>query len=629
MDRIKELEEKITTASNAYYNGSQIIDDDEYDASVYELSCLDPKNILLVKVGSEPTTEWIKEKHLTPLGSLNKVNTEQEIKDWILDKLNGQSVLVSEKMDGLSVGLQYLNSKLIKGPLRGNAYEGENIYSNLIKMNGIVTHIPNFTGTIRAEIVLTKTNHKKYFPEYSNPRNSASGLCRKLDSIGCEYLTIYAHQIITDDDLFSTEYDQFEFLKKNGFTTPNYKVCNTTEEVCSMYREYQSSIRDTLDYEIDGLVVTCNDLTIQQSMGEADLRPKGKMALKFANQLVPAKIKDITWAIGNSGRITPICWFEPVNLLGSVVQKASVYNVANINKLGLDIGAEVLICKANEIIPKVERLIKGTGSIAKPPITCPECGAILEETGENLQCPNVDFCPAQIKGRLINWVTTLDIKEWGPALIDQLVDNDIVNDISDLYSLDIETLSSVERMGAKSAKKCIDLLNANKVLTLDVFIGALSISLIGKSSIKLLVDRGIDTLDKLLDCSVERLENIPGFGPVRAQSLYDGLQKKGTLIMDLLDAGITIKEKVEGVLSGKSFCFTGSQPIKRQILENIVVEKGGIVKNTCGKGTSYLVIADVNSTTSKAVSAKKLGVSLISGEDFLKMAGIDINDYID
>jgi len=613
-----ELEKKIKLAQDSYYNNSSIMEDDEYDALIYELTCLDPNNQLIIKIGAEPTDEWKKVKHLIDLGSLNKVNLPSEMTDWIGKTLQNRDVVVVEKLDGLSIGCQYQNGKLVVAALRGNGYEGENILSNVLKMKGCVKSVPNFTGTIRGEIVLTKSDHEQFFKDYSNPRNAASGLCRRLDGDGCEHLTLMFYQAAGEEE-FTTDFEMLKFLTTNKFITPKYTLCTSAIKVNEIWQEYQDKTRQELEYEIDGLVVSCNDFAFQQSLGTTNLRPKGKMGFKFANQFVKTTVKEIKWACGNSGRITPVCWVEPVLLLGSTVEKASVYNIDYIKKLGLDVGAEVLICKAGEIIPRIEQVVKGTGTTAKVPTNCPSCGTEAQMDGKHLICPNETSCPARTLGRIQNWVNELNLLEWGESLLSKLVETGKATTVADLYTLTVDNLASIDRMGKKSAQKCYDILHSHNEVSLEVFLGGLSIPMIGQSTIKAIMSTGCDTLEKISKMDTVALEKVPGVGPTKAESLEKGLKNNQQLISELLANGIKIKEKIMGNLSDKSFVFTGKMLNKRAELEEMVVSAGGTTKSSVTKGVTYLVIADPESMSSKAVSARKLGTQLISEEDFLEM----------
>lgn len=619
MDKIKDLEKQIFDAQQAYYNGSEIISDDEYDALVYELSTLDPSNAILSIVGADPVNSWVKEKHLVTLGSLNKVNFPNEMEAWININLKKQPVLVVEKLDGLSLGLQYENGQLKKACLRGSGLEGENILVNVLKMKNVVKSMnSDFSGTIRGEIMLTKSDHLKHFPEYSNPRNAASGLCRRFDGVGSQHLSLLVYDIIGDVD-FDTEEDKFKFLSNHGFTLPNFKFCKKASQVNDLWKEYQDKTRASLDYEIDGLVVYCNSIEVQHAMDDGSTNPKYKMAFKFANQFVKSTVTKIEWLVGNSGRITPRCWFEPVNLLGSTIEKASVYNIAYIDKLGLGVGSEILVCKANEIIPRVEKVVKSSGSIEKIPTNCPHCDSVLKMVGENLQCLNSENCFGQITGRIENWVKELNILELGVGLINKLVESGLVKDVSDLYKLDVDDIANLDRMGEKSAQNVFDSLWKNNPVALELFIGGLSISMIGSSTIKLLIEAGYDSLDKIMALDVDQIEAVKGIGPIKAETLVSGLKHYKPVIDKLLDNGLEVKEKIVGKLTGCKIAITGSTKNKRAVLEKFIIDNGGENKSSVSKSCTHLVIADVNSSSSKAIAARKLDIKLLDEESLLNM----------
>lgn len=253
------------------------------------------------------------------------------------------------------------------------------------------------------------------------------------------------------------------------------------------------------------------------------------------------------------------------------------------------------------------------------PLNCPSCNYTTTFSGEYLICPNTADCPAQVVGRVKNWIKDLNLLEWGDTLVERLVDSGKVRDISDLYLLTEEDLASIDRMGEKSAKKCFDILWKDSEVTLDVFLGALSIPMIGSTTIKTIMNAGCDTLEKFGILKASNFEEVPGVGPTKAKSLADGLVANQALILRLLQNGLKIKEKIEGALTGKSVCFTGTMKNKRPVLEKMVAEAGGDVKSSVGKGLTYLVIADTSSTSSKAVNARKFGTTLISEEEFLDL----------
>jgi len=620
MNRIQELASKINQARLDYYNHQPTVSDRIFDAWVDELKTLDPQNKAVTAIGAPiAPSEWKKAKHQIPMGSLDKVNLPAELTAWVDTLPTNGKLLITEKLDGLSIEVIYENGKLIQGITRGNGIEGEDITVNVTKMSGVPSQLKDkFTGSLRGEIIMKKSVHQKHFSDKANPRNAASGVAKRLDGIGVEHLNIFFYQALGDIE-FQAEQQQFAWLVDQGLTTPLWCLVKTADEVNKFWRDYQDTKRDKLDYDIDGLVIRLDNLDDQAALGDKDLRPKGAKAFKFDNETRESVIRDITWQVGNSGRITPVATVDPVVLVGATVTRASIYNMSYIEELGLDIGATVLVARANDVIPKIEELIKGTGTIAVPPKNCPECGAHTIMNGENLQCTNSENCPAQIIGRIKNWVSELNLLEWGDTLIEKLVKSGKVNDVADIYKLSIDDLANLDRMGEKSAKKCYEILWANAEIPLETFLGALSITMIGASTIKLIMNEGCDTLEKFGQLKAEHFEKVPGVGPTKAKFLADGLLDNQVLILDILDAGVKIKDKVVGKLTNKSVCFTGTMQTKRAILEKMVQDAGGDVKSSVGKGLTYLVIADTNSTSSKAVSARKYGTKLISEDEFLDL----------
>lgn len=621
-NRISELANKITQARIDYYNNQPTVSDKVFDAWCDELRTLDANHIALTAVGAPVTqSEWKKAKHQIPMGSLNKVNTPIEMTDWASDKVEDgkKQLFVTEKLDGLSIELVYESGKLIQAITRGDGTIGEDITVNVAKMAGVNTDLKtDFNGSLRGEIIMLKSIHQKFFSDKANPRNAASGVSKRLDAVGVDKLNILFYQVLGDVD-FKNEVEQFKWLSKHHIGVPNYWTFDKIDEVNKHWRDYQDIDRDKLDYDIDGLVIRINDMAKQMSWGDKDLRPLGAMAFKFDNESRESVIRGITWQVGNSGRLTPVATVDPVTLVGATVTRASLYNIAYIEELGLDIGAVVLVARANDVIPRIEELVKGTKSVAKAPTHCPECGAKTRMEGENLLCINSQGCRSQIIGRIKNWVKELNLLEWGDTLLEKLVDAKLVRTVSDLYKLTVQDLTSLDRMGDKSAQKCYDILWANKEVSLEVFLGGLSIPMIGQSTIKSIMNAGCDTLEKFGQLGAAEFEQVPGVGPTKAQSLASGLEDNQQIIIDLIDNGVEIKEKIFGTLTGFSVCFTGAMKNKRPLLEKMAADAGAEIKGSVGKGLTYLVIADPSSTTSKAQAARKFGTKLISEEEFLGM----------
>lgn len=620
VNRIKELENKIFQARNDYYNGNATVSDKVYDAWVDELRTLDPSNKAVTAIGAPIVpSEWSKAKHQIPMGSLDKVNLPPEMTKWAADMAGKESLFVTEKLDGLSIEVIYEHGSLVQAITRGDGETGEDITVNVAKMGGVHSHLKHmFTGSLRGEIIMFKSVHKQHFADKANPRNAASGTSKRLDGVGVDKLNILFYQVLGDVD-FKTEEAQYKWLVKQGLDTPNFWLFKNATEVNNHWRTYQDKDRDKLDYDIDGLVIRINDMEKQIALGEKDLRPKGAIAFKFDNEARESVLRDIIWQVGNSGRLTPVATVDPVVLVGATVTRASLYNLSYIEELGLDIGATVLVARANDVIPRIEEVIKGTKSVAKPPKHCPECGGAVRMDGENLVCTNTEHCRAQIIGRIKNWIKELNLLEWGDTLVEKLVDAKKVKNVSDLYKLEVDDIANLDRLGEKTAKKVLEILWANKKVGLEVFLGALSIPMIGQSTIKAIMNAGCDDLTKFGQLGATEFEQVPGVGPTKAKFLADGLKHNQKLILALLTNGVEIKAKVVGTMTGKSVCFTGSMKTKRPVLEKMAAEAGADVKGSVGKGLTYLVIADPSSTSSKAQAARKLGTSLISEEDFFDL----------
>jgi len=626
-NRIQELAQLVADARQNYYNSQPTVTDEVYDAWVDELAELQEAHPAVTAVGAPPVSSWPKVSHGIPMGSLNKVNTVDEMTVWCQKVGRKSSVyeplFVTEKLDGLSIHTRYENGKLVQALTRGDGTIGEDITPNVLKMRGVLQKLPEkFTGSLRGEIVLHKED-MIFFPGKTSTRNTASGTSKRFDGDGCEYLTVYFYRISDGLD-FLTEEAAFQKLIAWGLKVPKWYVTAMapgTKTPQDIWIDYQQTVRDTLPYEIDGLVVSLNDLAYQQSLGEQDSRPHGAVAYKFAPVAREAIIERIDWQVGTTGRITPVAVFSPIRLFGAVVTNASVYNVRNIRSMGLDAGARILVARSGDVIPKVVSLVCGTGTVAQPPDICPSCASDLTMEGEYLVCQNKLGCKAQLVGTIWHWLVELGILEWGQTTIEKLVEAGLISGLPDLYYLNATSLVNIGGLGPKIAKNLLSNLQAATLVPLDRFFGALSIPLCGTSTFRAVVSAGFDTVGKIVGAIYDDLLIVPGLGPARARAIVAWMASGGSaLVKSLQDAGIEIELPVQGKLTGKSFCFTGSMKHKRAELEKMVASRGGVVKTSVTAGLTYLVIADPNSTSSKAQAARKNKTICISEEDFLKIA---------
>jgi DNA ligase (NAD+) len=646
---IQELVEQLQQARDAYYNGDPLLSDAEYDALEDELRELDPGNALLKQVGAKTVaTKWQKVKHAAPMGSLLKVQTQDEFDKWAADlsdkaaagKRSGDvddsrcNLVVSEKLDGISISLKYEHGSLVQAITRGDGVVGEDITRNVLLMEGTVKKARDFTGFIRGEIVLKKTTHRKHLSEYKNPRNAASGIAkRESDAEPCKHLTVVCYQMLSEHHAITRKTTEFKLLQTLGFVTPGWESVegDADRSVATVYDEYVETRREALDYDIDGLVVECDNLSIMEYLGEHDGRPKGARAFKFPHEEQPTRLREIVWQVGNSGRVTPVAYFDSVQLAGASVAQASLHNLDNLARIAsscpqglLGLGDKILVSRRNDVIPFVEKVMAASSNARfSIPADCPSCGTELKRSagqrnsgspGAYLMCPNGMRCPAQQSGSIKRWVKKLDIKDWGDAMIDALCDSGMVKSLADIYSLDETALAALtmsgKRVGDSTAKRVMANLRAKTKMSLADFVGALGIDLWGQSMCQILVDAGFDTIEKMEDATVAEIAAVERVGDTKAVAFVEGFRRCRKVIDELLAAGVETKKPiVGGKLDGVSFCFTG---VRDKTLESDIKDAGGSIKGSVGKGLTYLVAKDPNAGSAKLQKARDQGTKVIS-----------------
>lgn len=626
--RVRELEALIRHHQELYYNGEPEISDEEFDALWDELASIDPENALLASVGADRSERWPKYRHRMTMGSLSKAADPGSFLAWAA-KMSFGLYLVQYKLDGASMELQYDEGRFVRGVTRGDGEIGDDITQNVVRMNGVPRELPEpFTGAVRGEVLMSRTTHAEKYADKANCRNAANGLMKRKDGKGAEDLDIICYDalgFVSSGPPFSTEREKIAWLERMGFHVVPTTECKSPEEVVA-YRAKIMDLRASLPYDIDGLVVKGDRIDPEDAN---KLRPELQIAFKFSPEEAVTTLVGVEWSESGTS-VTPIGLVEPVRLAGTTVQRANLANPGMIRAMDLRLRSKVVITKRGEIIPKIESLVENPPDAAPIaiPTQCSLCGAPLVDEDTRLYCPN-PACPGKAYHRLEKWLSVIDIKDIGSALLRRLFDAGRVVRIPDLYSLTVEDLLSFERMGDKSAQKIIRNIRAQREVSLAQFVAGFDIEGIGVLMAEKLVAAGYDTLDKLLLASWSDFEHIDGFAEITAKALYQGLRLVEADMRELVDKGcvrirppMTAASEEKSPVAGKNFCFTGElATMKRAEAEKLVRDAGGFVRSSVTKDLDYLVTNDPTSGSEKNRRAQELSISIIDEAQFLAMLG--------
>lgn len=635
--RIHELETLIKKHQDLYYNTEPELSDAEFDRLWDELRVLDPQNALLARVGEDHTDGFPKAEHIIPMGSQEKAADPESFQRWA-EKMSFSDFLVQYKLDGASMELQYEKGRLVRAVTRGDGVIGDDITANVKKMRGVLLELSGdagpagkapFSGGIRGEVLMTKETLRRFYSDKKNCRNAANGLMKRKDGSGSEHLEIICYDAATgtvgkpfsEIAPFQTETEKLSWLKSQGFLSVPTVQCRSVREVIE-YRAHIMDIRDTIPYDIDGLVIK-ND-TIDTS-DLARVRPEKQIAFKFSLEEAVTTLRSVEWS-ESGATYTPIALIDPVHLAGTTVKRANLCNPRMIADMNLNIGSRVLVTKRGEIIPKIEALVENpvSGVPIEQPSQCSCCGTPLCDEGTRLYCPN-PACPKLIHHRIEKWLNTLEVRDFGTMLLKRLFDSRRIRSISDLYTLTASELASFERMGQRSAEKVYRALHAKRDIPLSVFIAGFDIEGVGQTMAEKLVESGFNTIEKLLAASEEDFARIYQFGKVLAHTLTTSLHEVKDEMLYLTNSGLIhilppVTAQNNLPLTGKSFCFTGELiSMKRKDAEEMVQKKGGTIKSSVTKGLSYLVTNTPNSGSSKNKKAQELGTAIISEKEFLPL----------
>lgn len=635
--RIGELEKLIVRYQKSYYDGESEISDAEFDKLWDELKALDPSNPVLQKIGAD-SGNFEKARHVMPMGSQEKAATPEQFLEWAQKHVYPE-YLVEYKLDGASLELQYEKGILIRAVTRGDGTIGDDITDNAKKMQGVQASLYidgkklDFTGGIRGEVIMTHEVHQKYFSDKANCRNAANGLMKRKEAKGTEHLKLITYDALSSEGSqpFSDEEEKMKWLTKLGFFTSPLFICKNAQEVID-YRAHVMEIRKSLEYDIDGLVIKERVINFEDARRN---RPDHQIAFKFSLEEAISIVREVEWSESGS-TYTPVAIFDPVELAGTTVQRASLANPDTLRNLGVMIGSHVVVVKRGEIIPKIERVVHEEDESACKPIEfpkrCNSCGTELKDSGSRLYCPNKD-CKKRILHRIFKWIECIDIRDFGEALVNALFNDGVIKSVSDIYSLTVEKLvpyfvneESQEKVnkGEKvslGAQKVFNSIQSHRSVRLASFIAGFDIEGIGETMVDKLVESGFNSLDKILGASAEDFAGVYMFADITAATLKEGLVENEKEMRYLSDNGIIKIESIEeGKLTGLSFCFTGElNSMKRQDAQELVKKNGGSVKTSVTKDLTYLVTNDTSSGSSKNVKAQKLGISIIDEKQFLAL----------
>lgn len=630
--RINELVSLIKRYQTSYYNGEGEISDAEFDALWDELKNLDPENEILKKIGTD-SGNFAKLRHVMPMGSQEKAANPEQFLGWASKHVYDE-YFVEFKLDGASLELQYEHGKLVHAVTRGDGTIGDDITVNAKKMNGVAAalfdlagNLIDYSGGIRGEVIMTHDVHKEKFSDKANCRNAANGLMKRKDGEGCEYLKLIVYDAFSPsgNQPFNDEESKVNWLKSCGFNTVPLKICKSPQEVIE-YRSHVMDIRNQLEYDIDGLVIKERQINFQDA---SRARPDRQIAFKFSLEEAVTILRCVDWSV-NGGTYTPVAIFDEVELNGTKVQRASLANPDTMKALGVKIGCKVVVVKRGEIIPKIESVIHEDALCESPvvfPDKCECCGSKLIDNGSRLYCPNKK-CSKRILHQLLKWVQVADIRDLGETLVTQLFEKGKVQSISDLYKLSAEDLTpfflNEESLAAEKkslgAEKVAASIQNHRKMSLAVFVAGFDIEGIGETTVEKLVAAGFNTLNALLNMTVEQASAVYGFAEILAKTAVDGLNENALEMRFLAENFVEIVQDSAGKLVGKSFCFTGElHSMKRNDAEALVKANGGTCKSSVTKDLSYLVTNDVSSGSSKNQKAVKFGIPVINEEQFLKM----------
>ena len=645
--KMKELGEKLREASRAYYQEDrEIMSNVEYDALYDTLSALEKETGIVladsptVNVGYEAVEQLPKEEHERPMLSLDKTKEREALREFIGE----HPTLLSWKLDGLTIVLTYENGELIKAVTRGNGIVGEVITNNARVFKNIPLKI-SFKGrlVLRGEAIITYSDFEKINEtigdadaKYKNPRNLCSGSVRQLNNeiTAKRNVRFYAFSLVSAEgvDFRNSREVQFRWLNEQGFEVVEYR--KVTAETLDEAMDYFAEAVTTNDFPSDGLVALYDDIAYGESLGTTAKFPRNAMAFKWADEMRDTRLLEIEWSPSRTGLINPVAIFEPVELEGTTVSRASVHNISIMKELKLGIGDTIRVYKANMIIPQIAENLTGSGN-APIPHTCPACGQETVVKKENdvecLFCVNPG-CPAKkIKSfGLFTSRDAMNIDGLSEATLEKFIARGFIHDFGDIFEISRykDEIVEMEGFGQKSYDNLMESLERAKETTLPRVIYSLGIANIGLANAKVICRHFDNDLDRIRHASLEEVSDIDTIGPVIAGNLVAYFRDEDNdHRLDHLMSFLHIQEdspKQEQIFEGMNFVITGSLVHfgNRSEAKELIESLGGKVTGSVTKKTNYLINNDIQSNSSKNKKARELGIPILSEEDFQKLAEV-------
>lgn len=649
-ERMKELIDVLNKAAYAYYaKDMEIMSNYEYDSLYDELVLLEEEtgvvlsNSPTIHVGFEAVDELPKERHEKPMLSLAKTKSREELRDW----LNGKEALLSWKLDGLTIVLTYENGSLQKAVTRGNGEIGEVITNNARVFKNI-PHKIAFEGRLilRGEAVITYSDFEKVNAQiadaeakYKNPRNLCSGSVRQLNNeiTSKRNVRLFAFNLVDaigangePVDFENDRENQFLFLKEQGFDVVEYYRVNP-DTIMDTIEQFAKKI---VDYDVpsDGLVLTLCDLAYGESLGRTAKFPRDSIAFKWADETAQTTLLEIEWSPSRTGLINPVAIFEPVQLEGTTVSRASVHNLSIMEELELGIGDQITVYKANMIIPQIAENLTRSRKMQIPK-TCPVCGKATQICQENdtktLVCPNPECEAKKIKSfTLMVSRDALNIDGLSEATLEKFIAKGFIHSFADIFRLNRfeKEITEMDGFGEKSFQNLMAALKQARNTTLPRYLYAIGIAGIGVANAKVLCKAFQYDFEKIKSATMEELSEVDGIGEVLAEGIisYFADEKKAQNALELFEE-LQIEEpeqnNEEQIFAGMTFVITGNvyHYANRNEVKDVIEQKGGKVAGSVSSKTNYLINNDVTSTSGKNKKAKELGIPIISEEEFISM----------